>query len=202
MRKNLSQSTQRAFTLIELLIVIAILAIVAMIAVPNYYEMIARQEISKFALQLKSSLNLTRKMAFITGRPITMCPVDDVNATRLTCSRWENLNATASATTTGWIIFHNKDNDRMRDDDEKLYRIVNFQSNKTAIAWTRRNTAKIKILPRGATGTTGTFRVHTQQADSTLPDWDKDSPPAIQHEDFNEVRVALTSLGKVTLRRQ
>ncbi|MBE0510935.1 MAG: GspH/FimT family pseudopilin [Gammaproteobacteria bacterium] len=53
----------RGFTLIELAVVIAVLGIIAMIAMPNYQDMMVQQRLGSAAQQLHTSLMLARSEA-------------------------------------------------------------------------------------------------------------------------------------------
>ncbi|TAK65675.1 MAG: prepilin-type N-terminal cleavage/methylation domain-containing protein [Betaproteobacteria bacterium] len=66
---------QEGFTLIEILIVIAIVGILASIAAPSFNELIKSQRIKSMATDLNSSLTLARSEAIKRNKNVTMSPV-------------------------------------------------------------------------------------------------------------------------------
>lgn len=66
---------QRAFTLVEILIVIVIVGILAALAAPSFSELIKSQKIKSMATDLNASLTLARSEAIKRNRDVTMSPV-------------------------------------------------------------------------------------------------------------------------------
>lgn len=82
------------FTLVELLVTLAIVAILAAVAVPSFQEMTARRSMTAQVSEFSSTFALARNQATTEVIQVTVCSSDD----GLTCSgnsRWEN----------GWIAF-------------------------------------------------------------------------------------------------
>ncbi len=103
------------FTLVELLVTIAILAIALAIAIPNIN--IGRSFAINQAREFKSALNFARNEAVNQSRVVIMCPSDDAAAQDpppVCDETWHN----------GWIVFVDQDNDGVVDNDEILRRHV------------------------------------------------------------------------------
>lgn len=64
-------------TLIELLVAVAVLAIVATIGLPSYQRLSARSEVTAEVMRLKSALAMTRNTAITRRTTITLCPSTD-----------------------------------------------------------------------------------------------------------------------------
>ncbi|WP_107687698.1 GspH/FimT family pseudopilin [Neisseria wadsworthii] len=69
-------SNQKGFTLVELMVVIAIFAIMSLIAYPNMSEWIAERRIANKAEQMANLFRLARAEAVRIGVPVYICPVD------------------------------------------------------------------------------------------------------------------------------
>lgn len=88
------------FTLIELMVTIAIAAILLMVAVPNFITFIQNNRLTSQANDLVTALNYARSEAIKRGVRVTVCSrLDDT-----TC-------AGANDWTTGWLVFVDADGD-------------------------------------------------------------------------------------------
>lgn len=97
-----------AFTLVELLIAIAILAILMGIAVPAYNEMTLGSKLRSQANDLVAGAVLARSEAIKRNSAVRMC----VSADGASCitGGWEQ----------GWVVFHDADDDGALDTGEAV----------------------------------------------------------------------------------
>jgi len=93
----------RGIALIELMITVAILAILAAIAAPNFRDMIVRNRLASASNDLLLSLQTARSEAIRLNSTVTVCRSN--NGTDCTAGGWEQ----------GWIVFHNRDSDGVVD---------------------------------------------------------------------------------------
>lgn len=101
MMARFSQTKRRGFTLIEILVVIAIVAILLLIATPSMARFIADWRAKDAANSLIGQLRLARIEAIRKSRPVILCPV---NAAGTACNNsqqdWKG----------GWLLFVDNDN--------------------------------------------------------------------------------------------
>lgn len=66
------QNKHKGFTLIELMVTIAVMAIIAMMAAPSFGDMLQRQNLNKSTRELVATLNQARAKAALERRNITV----------------------------------------------------------------------------------------------------------------------------------
>lgn len=86
---------QTGFTLIELIVAIAIFGIMASIAIPNYSSFIMKNRKSSLYNSLVGTISLARLEAVKTSRVVTMCISSNLSTCDDTTDDWN----------TGWIVF-------------------------------------------------------------------------------------------------
>lgn len=94
------RSRVRGVTLIEVMVVVGIVAILAMMAAPNFRAMIERNQINSATNELMMGLQLARSEAIRLNSTVTLCR----SANGTACGSpagWES----------GWIVFHDRDGD-------------------------------------------------------------------------------------------
>lgn len=98
------------FTLIEVLVALAIVAIIFAIAIPAYSSAMARTRIGIAESAIFTSVNNAVNFSFIAGSRAVLCPSNDGDSCENSYD-WSN----------GWIIFEDRNANRQRDaDDRKL----------------------------------------------------------------------------------
>lgn len=84
---------QRAFTLIELMVALAVLAILAAIAVPGYDSLVLSSRLRTYTTDFSASAQLARSEAMKRNAPITLCSSSDGTSCDSSAG-WEQ----------GWVI--------------------------------------------------------------------------------------------------
>lgn len=98
---------QKGFTLIELMVVIAIAAIMMAIAVPNFSEWIARRRVAAAAERVANIMRFARSEAVRLNKPVYVCPA------KIKKDGKHNLsgNCKASDAGSGFVVWADNDGD-------------------------------------------------------------------------------------------
>lgn len=89
---------QRGFTVVELMVAIAVLAILTAIALPNFRDFMRRNAVTSHTNELLGDLSYARQLATTELSVVSICPTADPSASAPTCSDDGNY-------AQGWLIY-------------------------------------------------------------------------------------------------
>jgi len=123
------------FTLVEMLVVIAIAAVLAAVGIPNFQDFIRSNSLSTQTNELIASLALTRNEAVRQNRQVVFCRSDAPTATTPACT------TTSTGNWGGWIVFSDANSNGVYDNGtDTLIRVGQL------------NNSSIKIISSAAIG--------------------------------------------------
>lgn len=115
----MNRTTQKAFTLYELMITLAIVGVGLAVGVPNFQQYTANSRMTTTANDLHAALHLARSEAPRAKADITVCASSD-SMGAATCSgtdKWDE----------GYIVFVDTDRDRQRDSSDATEVVLRAQ---------------------------------------------------------------------------
>ncbi|WP_241262734.1 GspH/FimT family pseudopilin [Parahaliea mediterranea] len=96
------QSRRPGFTLVELLAVVAVVAITLFWGLPSFSRLVTASQLRFEAARIQRAVNLARSEAVSRNTPVTICPSPYATSGALECGE---------AFGVGWIVFSNRDRD-------------------------------------------------------------------------------------------
>lgn len=120
MKRNRT-SAVRGFTLVELMITIAIAAILLVVAIPDFTTTIRRNRASTQTNALVAAIGLARSEAIKRGIPVSVC----ASANQAACSGNNNW-------ATGWIVFTDSNQDGVIDGNDQPIQVWGALSGNSA----------------------------------------------------------------------
>lgn len=138
-------SSQIGFTLPEVLITLAILAILLTVAAPAMKSMIASQRISSIAQEVHASFMLARSEAVKRRTSVSLCKTINGTACSTGGNDWD----------TGWLIFTDADSDGSLEAGDELIRVFEALPDEVSLIWNQGNDAGFD--GRGQSRLAGTF---------------------------------------------
>jgi prepilin-type N-terminal cleavage/methylation domain-containing protein len=98
---NHLRTRRLGFTLVEVMVVVAIMGILGAMAAPMFQRYVARNEVNAEISAFASTLRLARSTALKQSLSVTVCPTDDAGAAAPQCSDGSSALGWAS----GWLVF-------------------------------------------------------------------------------------------------
>jgi type IV fimbrial biogenesis protein FimT len=137
----------RGFTALELLVVIAVAAVLVAVAAPSFSQLRHGASIGSSANQMLWALHYARSSAILRNVPAVLCLSKD----------GANCIPAAEASANGWIVFHDRDRGlpvQVNNADEVLHRLTLPQD--VVVVGTR---AAVTYWPTTRAGTTSSFKL-------------------------------------------
>lgn len=97
------QAHQKGFTLIELMVVVAIIGILVTLAIPSFVGLIAKASVSKAVNNFISDTRYARGEAMRRGKSVSICRSNDPTANPPVCGAGQGLAVLGWAS--GWVVF-------------------------------------------------------------------------------------------------
>jgi len=102
-QRSVLKHLSRGFTLVELLVVIALLGIIASLAAPDLRSAIVRSKVAGLGNEFALALQQARALAVSRNSCVSLCVASANNATTCTATTVANADFLAN----GWLIFQN-----------------------------------------------------------------------------------------------
>ncbi|PLW81626.1 type II secretion system protein GspH [Kineobactrum sediminis] len=147
----------RGLTLVELMIVVAMVGIMAAVAVPGFQGVQQRLQLRAEASRLLVALNLARSEAVRQGIPVSLCPSAYADTGEQVC---------AGDYSDGWIVFSNRARNRVIDQHDVMlqaYEPMHRNLLLTNRAGTTRSEELITFMPDGSAGRNRTLMICSRQ---------------------------------------
>ncbi|MFD2192195.1 GspH/FimT family pseudopilin [Pistricoccus aurantiacus] len=140
--KTTGRFHQRGLTLLELIVTLALIAIVTTQVVPGFQNLLARQQVAGESLRIATALSTARSTAITRGTTVTLCPSRDR----------QNCLADWSAPL---LIIQGRADAKQIDGDDEILQVL--EEGRIASVGFRNNYSAIRIpasgWPRGYNGT-------------------------------------------------
>lgn len=132
------RQVQHGFTLVELVVTVAVVAVVASLAMPDFSETVRQWRRDSATRTLTSSLQLARSEAIKSTRKVMLCP--STNSTSCASStEWRN----------GWIVFVDDGaTDQAFNSGERILQVVSSQGGIASLT-TAANVEFLQFMPNG-----------------------------------------------------
>ncbi len=138
---------QNGFTLIELIVVVAIFGILASIAVPNYSSFIRRNQQSSAYNNLVGTISLARIEAVKRSKVITLCISSDQTTCDPNSTDWSD----------GWIVFLDENGNALVDTGTDIVLKAEAPNHSGITIGSDEYGSFISIAPRGRLRNQGSF---------------------------------------------
>ena len=138
----------KAITLIELIITLAVLAILSIIALPHYHNLMAKRELNHVSQILRQAIQTSKSWARLHQSNMVICPSS--SGQQCQTGEWNQ----------GFIIFKDSDRDRQLDNNESIFNYTQLNLKYGDLTW--RGTLSIPSLTFNAAqglpiGSNGSF---------------------------------------------
>lgn len=142
----MKRTNNLGFTLIELMITLAVAVVVLTLAAPAFRDIVIRNRVAAEINPLVATLNQGRSEAIKRGRSVTLC--NSSNGTSCTGS-WP----------AGWILFEDSDADGTLDPGETAIKVSNgFTSSSDTLTYTAASTY-VRFRSNGFSQEAGSFKL-------------------------------------------
>ncbi|MBN0989053.1 GspH/FimT family pseudopilin [Amphritea pacifica] len=119
---------QRGFTLIELIVTIAVAAILIAVGIPSFSDFIKRGQITEQRDTLYASLMLARSEAVNRGSSVSVCATSNQASCNI-------AGAGTVSWATGWLVFTDPDEDGVVDSDETVMKVMSAIGGGNSVKW-------------------------------------------------------------------
>lgn len=137
-------SLQRGFTLMELMVTLAVAGVILGIAVPNFREFMRNSRLTSAGNDLIASINLARTEAVKRQLPVGICATANPAGAPPVCS-----GAWATGASSAWVVWVDADNDWVVDNNLNEPVLRRHEALDATITVRSDNNGRVKYLPVG-----------------------------------------------------